>query len=85
MIAPGTRVRVSNPDHEHAGRIGTVQAPLEEFAKYHPDAGAKDGHTIVALDGEPGQVSRGRGQIARGGRGGVRLHVKDEDLTPNEE
>lgn len=68
---------------EHAGRHGTVIAMLGDWVAGGVDPwGLKASQARVALDGEPGQVARGPGAVARGGRGGISLNVEQDNLDP---
>jgi hypothetical protein len=69
----GDRVRVLRG--AHAGRTGTISMlPSDPLASYMEIA---DGQVLVALDGEPGGLT--------GGRGGSPVIVADDDIERYDE
>lgn len=72
-MSPGTRVQLDTQD-EDRGRTGSVLDPADTPF-------VRDGYVCVRLDAEAGQVNRGGGQIARGGRGGKLVYVTADVLV----
>lgn len=73
------RVCVLRGDHE--GRTGTVIKHSYTVAMATSFFAIGEGQVLVALDGEPGEVSS-PGRVARGGRGGISIVIANDDLEP---
>jgi hypothetical protein len=73
------RVRVLRGEHE--GRTGTVMNDGYVTAMATSFFKIGEGQVLVALDGEPGEVSA-PGRVAHGGRGGMPIVIANDDLEP---